>query len=191
MGVGLSGLKQAPYFSSSPIPRLERNNSMRLELTGAIQRVHDPSIIKDGDTYYVFCTGNGIPVRKSTESDRWNNGNPGHSSSRGVPDWAREILPGQNDMWAPDISYYNDKFHLYYAVSSFGSNRSVIGLATNKTLEFGSDDFEWVDEGMVLESVATDNYNCIDPNLIVDADGVPWLAFGSFLERDQDAPSRL
>jgi beta-xylosidase len=76
MGVGLSGLKQALYFSSSPIPRLERNNSMRLELTGAIQPVHDPSIIKAGDTYYVFCTGNGIPVRKSTDLIDWHNATP-------------------------------------------------------------------------------------------------------------------
>jgi arabinan endo-1,5-alpha-L-arabinosidase len=56
----------------------------------------------------------------------------------------------------------------------------MIGLTTNKTLQFGADDFKWVDEGMVLESVTTDNYNCIDPNLIIDADGVSWLAFGSF-----------
>jgi arabinan endo-1,5-alpha-L-arabinosidase len=32
----------------------------------------------------------------------------------------------------------------------------------------------------VIESVSSDAYNCIDPNLVIDADGVPWLAFGSF-----------
>ncbi len=174
-GLGLSDLKHL----SSPSPEPERTQSMRLELTGAIRPVHDPTIIKDGDRYFIFCTGASIPVRKSRDLIDWKMDLPPVVIA-GVPDWIREKVPGQNDIWAPDISYYNDRFHLYYAVSFFGQNRSVIGLLTNKTLHFGTDDFKWVDEGLVLESFATDNYNCIDPNLIVDADGVPWLAFGSF-----------
>jgi arabinan endo-1,5-alpha-L-arabinosidase len=152
---------------------------MNLELTGSIRRIHDPVIIKAEDAYYVFCTGSGIPVRKSPDMLDWKISFPPVVFAN-IPQWAREMIPGQNDIWAPDISYFNDKYHLYYAVSTFGKNRSVIGLATNVTLDFESDDFEWVDEGLVLESVATDNYNCIDPNLILDTNGVPWLAFGSF-----------
>jgi len=97
-----------------------------------------------------------------------------------IPKWAQEKIPGQTAIWAPDISFYNGKYHLYYAVSTFGKNRSVIGLATNQTLDFKSDKFEWVDEGLVLESSEANNYNCIDPNLVLDADGNPWLSFGSF-----------
>lgn len=59
---------------------------------------------------------------------------------------------GASNIWAPDISFYNGKYHLYYSVSTFGSNRSVIGLATNVTLNRESDDFEWVDQGLVIES---------------------------------------
>jgi arabinan endo-1,5-alpha-L-arabinosidase len=152
---------------------------MSLELTGSIKRVHDPVIIKDQDTYYVFCTGANIPVRKSPDLINWEIAFPPTVFSK-VPDWARELIPGQSDIWAPDISYYNDKYHLYYAVSLFGKNTSVIGLATNKTLNSESDDYKWMDEGLVIKSMAANNYNCIDPNLAMDADGVPWLAFGSF-----------
>ncbi len=150
-----------------------------LPLTGSIRRVHDPVMIKADDAYYLFCTGRGIPVRKSVDMLDWKQAFPPTVFS-GLPAWAAEAIPGASDIWAPDISYYNDKYHLYYSVSTFGSNRSLIALATNKTLDFESDDFEWVDEGLVIESVRSNNYNCIDPNLILDADGVPWLAFGSF-----------
>lgn len=173
LGAGLPGLFSSP--GSMP----ERRKPVLQELTGSITPVHDPAIIKEGDRYYLFCTGAGLPVRKSADLIKWNMGVPAITFA-GPPGWAREKLPYQNDFWAPDISYYNDKFHLYYAISMFGENTSVIGLATNKTLQFGTDDFEWVDEGLVLESGPANNYNCIDPNLVLDADGVPWLSFGSF-----------
>lgn len=152
---------------------------MHLELDGKLKRVHDPVIIKEGDFYYLFSTGAGIPIRKSPDLLNWDFPFPGVVFPS-MPDWAREKIPNQNDFWAPDISFYNGKFHLYYSVSSFGKNTSVIGLVTNVTLDSESEDYEWVDQGLVVESVESNNYNCIDPNLILDADGNPWLAFGSF-----------
>jgi len=87
---------------------------------------------------------------------------------------------GGRNYWAPDISFHDGKYFLYYAASSFGSNRSGIGLATNKTLDPASPDFKWVDEGKVVESQSADFYNCIDPNAFLDKDGTAWLVFGSF-----------
>ncbi len=149
------------------------------EVTGSIGYVHDPVIIRGEDAYYLFYTGRGIPYRKSTNLVDWTRAFPQSVFTR-FPDWAQAAIPNQQDMWAPDISYFNGKYHLYYSVSTFGSNRSVIGLATNVTLNNERDDYEWVDEGLVIESQRSYNYNCIDPNLIIDQDGLPWLAFGSF-----------
>ena len=56
----------------------------------------------------------------------------------------------------------------------------MIGLATNVTLDPASPQYQWIDEGLVIRSVPTDNWNAIDPNMGFDADNTPWLSFGSF-----------
>lgn len=141
-------------------------------------QAHDPSMIKQGHTYYVFATGGTIQIRKSTNLVSWELA--GTVFDR-IPDWITKAVGTIPDLWAPDISYFNGKYHLYYAGSHFGTNNSVIGLATNTTLDPGSRDYHWVDEGMVIDSLpASDNWNAIDPNLSFDSTGVPWLAWGSF-----------
>lgn len=77
---------------------------------------------------------------------------------------------------APDISYYNGRYWLYYSISSFGSNTSAIGLASTDSLALG----KWRDDGLVVRTTSADNYNAIDGDLVIDKDGNPWLSFGSF-----------
>ena len=114
---------------------------------GAVQRVHDPHIIREGDSYYIFSTGPGIPIRRSKDLFRWQV--IGRVFDE-VPRWARDAVPGVRSLWAPDISHFNGEFRLYYSISTFGRNRSCIGLATNKTLDPQSKDYRWVDHGKVM-----------------------------------------
>ena len=139
--------------------------------------VHDPCIIKDGDYFYVFSTGRGVPIRRSKDLYNWEGVGRVFSEN---PGWVNDKMPGVNSFWAPDISYHDGKYYLYYSVSYFGKNRSCIGLVTNETLDADSLRYEWVDEGVVVESVASDNYNAIDGNVVKDVSGQRWLSFGSF-----------
>ena len=56
----------------------------------------------------------------------------------------------------------------------------MIGLATNTTLDRDSPAYRWVDRGLVTQSTPQDDYNAIDPAVVEDAQGRPWMAFGSF-----------
>lgn len=89
-------------------------------------------------------------------------------------------MPGLRGLWAPDVAYFNGKYHLYYSVSTFGSNHSRIGLATNQTLNPASDKYRWMDQGHVIGSNVGDDWNAIDPDVVLDERNQPWLAFGSF-----------
>jgi arabinan endo-1,5-alpha-L-arabinosidase len=148
-----------------------------IETEGFIQRIHDPVIAHETDTYYVFSTGSLIPFICSKDKAVWEF--CGRVFEKNPP-WTREVNPDLADIWAPDISFFNDQWHLYYAVSRFGSQDSAIGLATNTTLDLNSPDYQWVDQGEVLRSRPGDQWNAIDPNLVLDENGEPWLAWGSF-----------
>jgi arabinan endo-1,5-alpha-L-arabinosidase len=151
-------------------------------LSGDVAGTHDPSIIKEGNTWYVFATGKAagggqFAVRCSDDLEHWKM--CGHVFDA-IPSWIVERSPGTKDLWAPDISYVHHEYRLYYAYSLFGKNTSGIALAINKTLDPSSPKFKWVDKGLVFESRTEDNFNAIDPNFILDDKGGGWLVFGSF-----------
>src|SRR5580693_4766503 len=147
--------------------------------------VHDPSMAKEGGTYYLFSTGdpagtigNGnIQIRTSTDLRHWTYTGTVFADQ---PAWITAALGDIPNLWAPDISYFGGLWHLYYAGSSFGSNNSVIGLATLQTLDPRSPAYHWTDDGQVFGSTSADDYNAIDPSLVNAADGGKWLVFGSF-----------
>lgn len=141
--------------------------------------VHDPVMIQQNGTYYLFTTGWGVSVWSSPDMKNWSRAKPIFDEA---PQWAVEAVDGfKGHIWAPDIAFYNGQYYLYYSISAFGKNTSCIGLATNKTLNPEDPDFEWVDHGNIIQSYpGKTNWNAIDPNLIVAEDGTPYLSFGSF-----------
>jgi arabinan endo-1,5-alpha-L-arabinosidase len=179
-GVAVTGAWPAWAQSSSDPPSSEPLND---RMSGDFAPVHDPCIIKSANTYHLFCTTSQpnasgfIACRTSNDLASWKLQG---TVFKQIPSWARKAVPGTKGLWAPDISRVGNEYRLYYSCSTFGSNRSVIGLATNETLDSASPRYAWQDRGLVIESQRGDDFNAIDPNFIVDREGGHWLALGSF-----------
>lgn len=118
--------------------------------------VHDPSIVKDGDTYYVF--GSHIDAAKSTDLQNWDKFTNGYTTPGNVifGDLSENLAgsfewAGENDsdskggfsVWAPTVlwneNYVNDNgekgaYMMYYCTSST-YKRSAIGYAVSQNIE--------------------------------------------------------
>ena len=164
--------------------------------------VHDPSLAHQGNTWYAFTTdlpflhaSTYLPIRCSPDARTWRV--CGHVFDA-LPGWIAQKIPGVQGLWAPEVAYFHGLYHLYYAASTLGSQRSAIGLAINTTLDPQAPGYRWVDEGEVLSSAPGDDFNAIDPSVLVlpsplshskqkgdpgpdpRAASAAWLTYGSF-----------
>src|ERR1700761_7615187 len=146
-------------------------------LTGNLG-VHDPCMIKQGDTYYVLYTG--LNIKSSKDMINWKNLGP--VFERGTTfSWWNNDISGKVGLWAPDIHYANGKYHLYYSVSAWMNFNSSVGYATNTTLDKNDPNYKWVDKGKVIDAKnGGEGVNAIDPNVFMDKDGTEWLIYGSY-----------
>lgn len=111
-----------------------------LPCSGVCGNAHDPALIRrtsDG-TYFRFSTGGGIAVHTASSAQ-----GPWVYKGQVLPNGANVSNAGKTDLWAPDVSLVGNTYYLYYTASQFGTQNSVIGLATSTSLDVGT----WSDKG--------------------------------------------
>lgn len=146
--------------------------------------VHDPVMAFENGEWHLYCTGVGIQHFTSADRRTWLVDTV--PVLREIPAWTHDSVPGfVRHVWAPDIIKYRGRWWMMYSCSTFGKNTSAIGLVSTDRLDGGT----WQDEGCVIASKeGRDNWNAIDPNIILDEKGSPYLTFGSFWDGIQLVP---
>lgn len=157
--------------------------------------VHDPAVIRVGDTYYMYSTD--AIYRENRRKAREAGVPLGYIQMRSSHDlihwdflgWALPEIPveavewvrshaggrGATNIWAPyPVTAPDGTFRLYYCVSAFGKKTSYIGLATAP-----SPTGPWTHVGHVVRTDESTPMNAIDPSVIT-ADGRQYMHYGSF-----------
>ncbi|KAK4703010.1 arabinan endo-1,5-alpha-L-arabinosidase, partial [Phenoliferia sp. Uapishka_3] len=164
---------------------LVRRDANPDSLTGDTTGVHDPTLVKTPEGSYLLfgsggwytakgvSVGTAIPTWSSPDQKAWTYLGTAFATSPSETDHYTGVTNG--DLWAPDVTYVNGKYWMYYAASSSGSRISGIFLATSTTGLPGS----WTDDGLVTSTDDGHDWNALDPHLIIE--GNAWyLSVGSY-----------
>lgn len=157
--------------------------------------VHDPSIFKDGENYYIF--GSHMEAAKSTDLMKWSSFASGVNSSnplfKGLFEsdafgWVGKNSEGGYSVWAPDVIYNKDmkKYCMYFCTTS-SWNKSSVCLAVSDSAE-GPYEFQCrlVDSGFTSKDA--------DQTTVVNVLGDTWkdrdyCSFGDY--NSQEWPNAL
>lgn len=169
------------------------NNDNVGELTKNVS-VHDPSIIKDGDNYYII--GSHLAFAKTKDLVNWyqlenivQDGNrifpEPYETLKDVFEYTSDHDTENKTMWAGDIIKLNGKYHYYFSACEGSQPLSVLGVATSNNIEG-----PYKKVKIFLKSSGTEptveNYdarkdpNVVDPNVFFDKDGKLWMVYGSY-----------
>lgn len=156
--------------------------------------VHDPSVIKVEDTWYVF--GSHLAAAKTDDLMNWTLIDSGVRKGNSIiPDAKTEMQEAfewaeTDTFWAPDMIRLADgRFYMYYCNCEGSSPRSALGIAV-------ADDVEgpYEDLGILLKSGqgsgvpdeeggaydARVEPNVVDPCVFFDESGRLWMMYGSY-----------
>lgn len=176
--VGASPVQSSPWGSTlSQV--YHTTDQLPLPNYGDLQ-VHDPNILRYDGSYYLFKGGHHLSFFKAENiSGPW-------TQVGTVFDGDTVIHVGNRSRpWAPTTIEKDGTFYCFYTVSTHGSRKSAIGVATTTTLD-GS---PWTDHGALIRSGKGPDSdvwpfnitNTIDASFITDqATGQSYLNFGSF-----------
>lgn len=191
-GSGGSGAATTAPVTQAPAPTAPAT-PVQAALTFSNVSVHDPSVVRTGDSYYIF--GSHLAAAKTADLMNWTKIADGVTGTNPLfADVTKQLAETfawsqVTDLWAPDVIQLGDgKFYMYYDSCKGDSPRSALGVAVadkiegpyvNKQLLLKSGMWGEVSpDGTVYD--ATKHPNVVDPNVFRDKDGKLWMIYGSY-----------
>lgn len=138
---------------------VDYTNVERTKINSDSAEVHDPSVIRDGDSYYIF--GSHMSAARSSDLSEWemltskknsySKNNPVYTDMNNLDSGefvfagnGKSIIPTEDKLthvWAPDVIFNKsqDMYYMYYCVSST-FNASTIVFGTSDKIE---GPYEW------------------------------------------------
>lgn len=154
--------------------------------------VHDPSVIKANNQYYVF--GSHLSVAKTPDLKNWSRVADGVTTNNPLfNDVTSELAEAlawaeTTTLWAPDVTYVNGRYLMYYNACRGDSPLSAMGIASSSSIEG-----PYTNDGIFLKSGmwgqtsedgtvydATVHPNVVDPVIFSDANNRMWMTYGSY-----------
>ena len=123
----------------------------------------DPFVLKHLDTYWCYCTGYAsdarcFPILVSTDLVTWQE----HGGAM------RPLPEDYSEYWAPEVSYWEGAFYLYYSVGDGSKMHIRVAVADSPSGPFS-------DKGLRL---TTQDF-AIDPHVFQDDDGRRWFFYAT------------
>jgi arabinan endo-1,5-alpha-L-arabinosidase len=158
---------------------------------GVVESCADPIVIRgqegerDPETgellWFMYCTTDPlndedrlaseefhfVPMFSSTDLVNWTYEGDAFAER---PDWVGDV----DFLWAPEVTYMNGQYYLYFGASWTDAGGSAIGVATSDS-PLGP----WTDSGdPVVDPICCFQW-VFDPEIVM-VEGEPWIFFGSY-----------
>lgn len=124
-----------------------------------VENAADPDILYHEGVYYMYVTGAGYPVYKSTDLANW------EQVGFSLPEVSWNV--DKQNMWAPDVEYVNGKFYMAVTLGEAGFGMAVSDSPEGPFVCAGDEPFLT---------------NTIDGHIFVDDDGRIYLYYTSWCD---------
>jgi beta-xylosidase len=131
----------------------------------------DPDLVHTSEGYFAVSSGPpDVSIQAATSVDfaTWN------MIGEALPELPPWATPDPALVWAPDVSYFGNEYHLWFTARDRVSGRQCIGVA-----RASSPRGPFKADGPEPEVCQVELGGSIDPAIFVDADGVRWLLWKS------------